>query len=355
MDRPRIPQRVRIALIAAGTLAAFAYVLWNADTAPSRRAAASAETPRRVILFHDGPDGLVVAGPGLGQVGDVAAAPTGAVYVLDVEWNRLSVYAPDGTPQIVGQPGRQRGEFGRPVGLALDGDGRLYVLDPGNRRLEVFALGGTAHAHSIELGWSPADLCIAGRRLFLLGSREEKLIHEASLLDGRVLRSFAPDSALRRLGMERYLANGYLHCDGEGITFLPHYRGQVERYSAATGELLGSLPIPDYRAARVRPDGNAYVDWEAPDGGRHSRGAAMVGLPDGRLLVQVGIIPLHGQDSELDSIRSYLVSWPERRIREAGESLPRIMAVRGDTGFAALKDTVPRVPLAGLLAEGGTR
>ena len=149
--------------------------IWLADTAGSRL----------VRLTADGhPDAIVTGGAGnpLNQPIDVALAPDGTPYVVDilrrivrldsqgqvtqawpveigfngsgshlafwrgqVVWtdpdrHRLGLLDPGtGAVRYVGQAGSAPGEFRLPLGLAIGPNDNLYVLDSGNARIQVFS------------------------------------------------------------------------------------------------------------------------------------------------------------------------------------------------------------------------
>lgn len=75
---------------------------------------------------------------------DVAVAPDGCVYVSDGYGNRRIVkFAPDGRYLLEwGRAGDQPGEFNEVHNVVLDREGRVYVADRHNRRLQVFSGDG---------------------------------------------------------------------------------------------------------------------------------------------------------------------------------------------------------------------
>ena len=91
-----------------------------------------------------------VAGLGeyvLNQPSDVLVAPDGAIFIADGHQydgnNRVVKYAADGTYLMEwGVTGKENGEFRDPHALALDSQGRLYVGDRANSRLQVFDQDG---------------------------------------------------------------------------------------------------------------------------------------------------------------------------------------------------------------------
>ncbi len=78
-------------------------------------------------------------------VTDVAAAPDGSMYVTDGYGNaRVLKFSPTGELLLQwGEPGRGPGQFDLPHGVTLDADGRVYVADRSNVRIQVFTADGT--------------------------------------------------------------------------------------------------------------------------------------------------------------------------------------------------------------------
>jgi len=76
---------------------------------------------------------------------DVAVAPDGSFYVSDGYGNsRVAKFSSNGEFLFDwGRKGEGPGEFNLPHGIALDQEGRLYVADRSNSRIQVFAGDGT--------------------------------------------------------------------------------------------------------------------------------------------------------------------------------------------------------------------
>lgn len=91
---------------------------------------------------------------------DVAVTPGGEFYVADGYGNsRIVKFSKEGKFLFAwGSKGDQPGQFDVPHGLALDGQGRLYVADRGNARIQVFAPDGTFlyqwNNHRLGRPWS---------------------------------------------------------------------------------------------------------------------------------------------------------------------------------------------------------
>jgi tripartite motif-containing protein 2/3/tripartite motif-containing protein 71 len=66
----------------------------------------------------------------------MAASPAGELYIAEFGYGRVTKLARDGTLLgRYGSVGRDVGQFWTPWGVAVAGDGRVFVADTGNRRL----------------------------------------------------------------------------------------------------------------------------------------------------------------------------------------------------------------------------
>lgn len=92
----------------------------------------------------------------------VAFSPSGDIYVADgYDHGRIVRFDSDGCwLGSFGERGLGRGQFEVPHGIAIDADGRVYVADRDNARVQVFEADGrfVAAWHSPELGhpWAVA-------------------------------------------------------------------------------------------------------------------------------------------------------------------------------------------------------
>jgi DNA-binding beta-propeller fold protein YncE len=92
------------------------------------------------------PDGEYLEWIGEGEVltalGGLAVGPDGTVYVTGFE-SQVWAYGPDGQSRAaIGTPGSEPGQLSRPVDVAVDAAGSIYVADTENARVEKFAADG---------------------------------------------------------------------------------------------------------------------------------------------------------------------------------------------------------------------
>jgi DNA-binding beta-propeller fold protein YncE len=77
---------------------------------------------------------------GITRGGSHLAVWKNLVVMTDPDRNRLVILDPaDGTIRFAGGPGTASGQFRLPIGLAAGPDGKLYVVDSDNARVQVFS------------------------------------------------------------------------------------------------------------------------------------------------------------------------------------------------------------------------
>ena len=74
------------------------------------------------------------------------------MFVTDTGNKRILVFSADGAPITqFGSPGAGEGQLDEPVGLAVDEQGRVYVADAWNRRVQIFAPGPDGFYASVAM------------------------------------------------------------------------------------------------------------------------------------------------------------------------------------------------------------
>jgi len=95
-----------------------------------------------------------------------------------------------------GQRGTEPGQFNSLRGIASDAKGLLYVLDGGNKRIQVFDGDGNSQA-TLNVGFVPAAVCItpgAHQYMYVSNSNDAESLDNGEIykmeLDGRIVGKF---------------------------------------------------------------------------------------------------------------------------------------------------------------------
>lgn len=120
----------------------------------------------------------------------IGVAPNGDIYVAD-RWNhRVQIYGPNwaykATMGVNGQSGSDNSHFNEPTDVAIDANGTIYVADEGNDRVQVFNSnrqyvrtiggGGTGNDFGHFASWGPHRLAVdAQGRLYVSDSGNNRI------------------------------------------------------------------------------------------------------------------------------------------------------------------------------------
>lgn len=163
-------------------------------------------SPRGEVLMTLGRRGEAGAGPDrFNQPSAVLVGPDGSIYVADGHGtggnNRIVKLSPDGRfVKEWGTTGTADGEFRDPHALAMDSQGRLFVADRGNSRIQIFDQDGHHLATWTQFG-RPSGLYIDGDDVLYATDSESNTrrnpgfrrgIYIGSVRDGKVT-AFIPD------------------------------------------------------------------------------------------------------------------------------------------------------------------
>lgn len=82
------------------------------------------------------------------------------VYVADSKKHMVNVYSSNDYAKVrtIGKRGSEPGEFNYPTNIAVDADGKLYVVDTANFRVQIFNAEGTYLKSIGKLGNAPGSL-----------------------------------------------------------------------------------------------------------------------------------------------------------------------------------------------------
>jgi len=285
-----------------------------------------------------------------GAVEDVAVDRRGNVYVLDSHSMNVRVFSRSGRfVQQLGRPGRGPGEFFAPQAVALDGSDRLFVLDPGNSRVHMFTpnLPGHQYMGYFRVNFDARDLCASRDRVYILGPRFERAIHEFTS-DGRWVRSFGTPLGGRDPLMVASLSGGALACMQESgdVLYLSQLTADVRRYSASQGRVAWQEVVPSYRAVSMRKGSDGSVTLQAGRTGVHDVASSIAELHPAWTLVQVGPVRQGARHRfEFSGIRSFLVSNATGVARPLQNPLPRLVWARNGYAASVRTDPFPTVSL----------
>jgi hypothetical protein len=184
-------------------------------------------------------------GVSFGRISGVAAAPDGRFFVLDHAESRVHVFSPAGKlERTFGRRGAGPGELSAYAMNVFFSRGQLLVVDPMNRRLNVFGLDGTfVRSRQLEMGMAVAlDWSALATRLVYLtrplptGMNSQRADVTYTVLSTDPIAENAPDTLLRITlpPSSRFALNGqkmnvthdlrvpqiYLSTDGIGRTLV---------------------------------------------------------------------------------------------------------------------------------------
>ena len=90
---------------------------------------------------------------------DIMIGEDGSVLITDTGHNRIISYTRDGQPMAdYGLSGTELGKFQEPVSLARDIQGRIYIADAWNGRIQRFERGFTGAPASVNVPWTSHEV-----------------------------------------------------------------------------------------------------------------------------------------------------------------------------------------------------
>jgi hypothetical protein len=167
---------------------------------------------------------------------DLAPAPAAGVYVLDSAAGSVSRYDADRQLQeTFGSAGAGPDQLLNPEALAVAGDGRIFVADTGNHRIQVFLPDGTHETTLTQPGLlsTPRGIAVVGDRVFVSDSGNGRL---AILSDTGSLLLSVPLAQPR--GLDAEFASGTLvSSPSQGVRALVQ-RGSTVAFVPAFGDAV---------------------------------------------------------------------------------------------------------------------
>lgn len=191
-----------------------------------------------------------------GKPTGLSVGPDGNVYIADTHYQRVMVYAPNGTLlRQWGSPGQGPGQFIFPTDVAFDADGNVYVSEyGGNDRIQVFDGQGNLLRQIGRFGDGPGEfsrpqsIVIVGWDLYVADSCNHRI--QLLDLDGTHRRTIG--SVGSELGQFRFPYG--LDMDGRGRLVVCEFgNNRVQLIDPQTGRSLRA-----WGAAGRRPGQLAY-------------------------------------------------------------------------------------------------
>jgi streptogramin lyase len=147
--------------------------------------------PDGTLLFslgHKGVAGNMESTDTFNGASDVALAENGDIFVSDGEGQntRIVKFSKDGTfIKTWGTKGAAPGQLQTPHAIFIDGRGRVWVADRGNKRLQVFDQDGRFLREMTQFG-TPVSMFVQGDTLYVASPAPENKI-TVGTTDGKVL------------------------------------------------------------------------------------------------------------------------------------------------------------------------
>jgi hypothetical protein len=186
------------------------------------------------------------------------------LFVLDSGNHRVQVFDSEGRfEQSLGSYGNAPGQLASPMGMWVYPDGSLFVADARNQRLQPFGAAG-APLDPISLEFSPLDVVGTKDRLFvlrlpqasmILGPDKRGLVHVLDRSSGSPLDAFV-EAVEARAGILYLLHNSYGIAPGPAGDLALcdlHFSSRIRLFSAA-GTLRREIPVL-YKAGAWAPLG----------------------------------------------------------------------------------------------------
>lgn len=193
-------------------------------------------------------------------------------FVLDEKTHRILIFGPDGTKEgQIGEIGSGEGEFYEPTDFEIV-DEQIYVLDSGNRRIQVLDLEGDFVSELPELP-AAKGFAVNSKGEILLGQPQKGGLISVYDAEGNVLRTFGEPKTMADLwGPDREESSGeyglaasrvHIDVDDEDAVYVSYLIGPLlEKYSPE-GRLLFSKRMTGPGIDRLET-----IFWDRPSGTR---------------------------------------------------------------------------------------
>lgn len=338
-------------------------VIAKDDTAASGSAAsamaARLRRARRVdsIGTLDGPLETV-----FGTVSDVAVAPTGAIYVLDIANQLVRGFSASGAPLIqLGRLGSGPPDLRTPLSIWTEGDSTVVVAD-GVLGIKYFNAKprSSVPPRVLRLGAPPIAACALGGQIVSVGTSGATVgvvskvgvepLGSITARDGNLVRSFGESYPSDNAMVRRSMSESVVACTPEGVIVTSLSKTPFVTGYGAEGSLLWVSRLKDFIVGRHVEEANSRgqrsigIDERDP---RNSFVRRITPVGGSMVVVQVGLMtPESIRDRSIWSrIDSYVLDVRDGRGAYVGSTLPLLAAMSGERLVGFENDPYPRVVL----------
>lgn len=283
---------------------------------------------RTLLTPPSGVEAVSFSGPtgsddALGGVDATAALPDGRLLVLDREASVVRIVSPTGQ-QLgrIGRPGRGPGDFFHPLSLAVDTASNVYVGDL-LRRVQRFRLDGPGFTLDtvLPVSASALGLCLLDSLL---------VVHGTDLTDPSVIQLYTTrGEPVRRFGaayrapapmLNWQYGRGRIACvpKESRIAYVAGGVPVLRVFTVGGGTVRLAVVADAHPTVVTELPNDGYKAATAPDG-RRDHVVTLAALPEGGLLLQVGVSTTASDQAGAEYARLISVVLP----REAGGLIER--------------------------------
>lgn len=281
-----------------------------------------------------------------GRILDLEVDSVGRTYVLDAGNYRIVVLDSAGRVlSAAGGKGAGPGEFAAPITLAWAPTAHLDVFDLAAARITRFlwVKGHLHRVHDLSLPPLARDFCWLGSRLFVLGTINDKIVHELDS-NGRIARSFGQPFVTDHELLARMTVDGHIACDQRRGTVLvaPRLLPLLRKYSAS-GTLLWTARVPDFNPLTITRNSDGSVTYSA-ENGEHSVIVGLQLLPNDLVLLQVGTTrPNTPTAADVTVVNTFVLDGRTGRLVRRLVRFPRADVLTGRRLCSAINQPIPQV------------
>ncbi|MBL8997799.1 MAG: hypothetical protein JNL44_10835 [Gemmatimonadetes bacterium] len=297
-----------------------------------------------------------------GTIADVAVAPSGAIYILDIANQLVRGFSPTGVPVIqLGRLGSGPPDLRTPLSIWTEGDSTVVVAD-GVLGIKYFSAKprSSTPTRVLRLGAPPIAACATGDHVVSVGTSGEPIggsvkvgvepLGSVTARSGELVRRFGESYPSENAMVRRSMSESVVACTPEGtivtsLSKLPFVTGYRADGSPSWVARLKDFVVGRHvEEANSRGQRSIGIDDRDP---RNSFVRRITPVGGSMVVVQVGLMtPESIRDRSIWSrIDSYVVDVRDGQGAFVSSTLPLLAAMRGERLVAFENDPYPRVVL----------